>query len=294
MNGVKGICPICNNVIDVNLKNQANICPICKQAYISQVAVETYNSHNNNIVDLDTFVVKVKRLLTVNMISEALETAEQVQKLYPDKYQSWLLKILIYTQNYSNNDFENIPLTWELVQKVEKLRQLDNINDIEFQQWYQRYKQWIFNNDLLFQLCNQIAPLKAFEILQVYKMKRIDGYSSQWQDGDFYIYEKFIDRDTNIVDVFYEAPGGCGLTLTYIYKEKDYRFTGRYSYTKMRFKLKMAGSTEEKIPILKREIKKLQRTSSCCPYCGESNGIFGNCHCHGKKTNEKFYWMRKK
>ncbi len=37
MQMVKGSCPNCHQVIDVDLDNQANICPFCKQAYVTLV-----------------------------------------------------------------------------------------------------------------------------------------------------------------------------------------------------------------------------------------------------------------
>ena len=77
MQMVKGSCPICHQVIDVDLDNQANICPFCKQAYVSQAAVDAYRNQNNQS-DLEAYVTKIKRLLHVNMVSEAYETSSKI------------------------------------------------------------------------------------------------------------------------------------------------------------------------------------------------------------------------
>ena len=288
---VKGSCPICHQVIDVDLDNQANICPFCKQAYVSQAAVDAYR-YQNNQSDLEAYVTKIKRLLHVNMVSEAYDLIRQVQRLYPDKYQSWLLDIWIETNEYQKKYFEDLTLTWKQVKKVDDLRQLDHIQDEAFQKWFQSYRVWIINNDTAFALCNQLPPLEAFEILDVVQMKKA-GIAA-WQPANFYIYENMIPRDATMADIYYENPAGNGLTITYIYKEKDYRFTGRYDYEKISFVLKLKDPVEVKFPLLKQAIQNVKRRSGCCPYCGNVHGLFGKGYCRGQRTNASFYWMRNK
>lgn len=297
----EGICPNCNNVIIVDDQNQANICPICNQPYVSQVAINSYynqgNAQNGNTSLLDSYTTKVKRLLSVNMYSEAQEVAKEAAKLYPDKYQARVLDVLIKTNNYKITNIEDICrcISYNTFTELDKLKQLDNIRDVEFEQLHRKYYNYLIQCDKLFQVCNKLPPLKVFEILQVYEMRelRFRGRIFTFPNINFFAYKDIymLSPFSTLIDIFYE--NNAGLILTYVIREKDFRFQGGvYSNEKYSFSLKMRGSIEEKISILEREAQQTYNTSSCCPFCGDPIGLFRNCRCKNGKSNYQFYWMR--
>lgn len=299
----EGICPNCNKVIIVDDQNQANICPICNQPYVSQVAINSYynqgNAQNSNTSLLDSYTTKVKRLLSVNMYSEAQEVANEAVKLYPDKYQARVLDVLIKTNNYKITNIEDICrcISYNTFTELDKLKQLDNIRDVEFEQLHRKYYNYLIQCDKLFQVCNKLPPLKVFEILQVYEMRelRFRGRIFTFPNINFFVYKDIymLSPFSTLIDIFYE--NNAGLILTYVIKEKDFRFQGGvYSNEKYSFSLKMRGSIEEKISILEREAQHTYNTSSCCPFCGDPIGLFRNCRCQNSKSKSKhqFYWMR--
>ena len=294
----EGICPNCNNVIIVDDQNQANICPICNQPYVSQVAINSYynqgNAQSGNTSLLDSYTTKVKRLLSVNMWSEAQEVAKEAIKLYPDKYQARVLDVLIKTNNYKITNIEDICIPYDTFTELDRLKQLDNIRDIEFEQLHRKYYDYLIQCDKLRQICNKLPPLKDFEILQVYEMKK-DVTTSF--NADFFIYKNHIKLDSTLIDIFYEVYPTWhyinGLAITYTFRERDHRFPGAvYDNVQETYILKMRGSIEEKISILEREAQHTYNISLCCPICGDPVGLFRNCRCKNGKSNYQFYWMR--
>ena len=289
----EGICPNCNNVIIVDDQNQANICPICNQPYVSQVAINSYynqgNAQNGNISLLDSYTTKVKRLLSVNMWSEAQEVAKEAIKLYPDKYQSRVLKVIIETNDYKRTNFEDINIFAKDLSEIDKFRQLDGIHDSEFQQLYNKFKERLKLYETLCQLCNRLPPLKVFEILQVYEMRIGTKYLL---NTDFFVFKNYLYPHIHLADIFYDVNRHCckGLMITYTFKG----WHDKYYDQEISYLLKMRGSIEEKISILEREAQQTYNTSSCCPFCGDPIGLFRNCRCQNSKSKSKhqFYWMR--
>lgn len=251
MSTTKGICPVCKNAIDVPIQNSANICPVCGNAYITSEAITIYSKQtvSNFDINSDENINKVKRLLSVNMISEANDIAYRMQNSCPDSYKARVLDIIVKTNNYTDFDFVNKGLYWDAVQKTEQLRKLDNIQDRDFQNFYQIYNQWIDNNQHIKDLCNQLSPLKAFESLKIVGMYDLDDYRlRKWQSADYYIYRRnLIPRKISLDNTYFQFQSQLGLMITYVLYNGDY-----HSYDEKSFILKKGISDSAAISLLEK------------------------------------------
>lgn len=119
-------CPNCGGMIQIESGNRAGICAFCKQPFVSEDAINNYNTYNNtynhntyNIENADLHIVDESNidkklesaetfLLKLNDYNEARQIFEDVSRLAPERYEAWYGLVRVATKNFECNTITSV------------------------------------------------------------------------------------------------------------------------------------------------------------------------------------------
>lgn len=232
--------------------------------------------YTNNF-SADELFRKGKKLIDIGMGIECMGILQQLQKYYPENYKTWLLEIMLETDNYRKFKI----ISRETIDKVLKLMAYDGIKDSSFDQWLNTYRQKINQMNKNFLLCNKLPPLVSYNIIQCYEpsLEMITTYAAKNQ--------------VVLVNMFFDFTME-GFLFTICYSDMDFRNgNGTRYYSRKNFPVKARKDLTTRIPELEQEASRTRIKTNCCPYCGERYSLLKNtCSCGRKKSNLQFQWMK--
>lgn len=113
---VPALCTQCGSRLEIDTSQQVDVCPYCHTPFITEKAINNYNTTNvNNIGNLHAEVVNVYDDISIDNRVKSGETfirqndyisAERVfeplTKEYPYEYRGWYGLIKVYSKNFSD------------------------------------------------------------------------------------------------------------------------------------------------------------------------------------------------
>lgn len=231
--------------------------------------------YTNNF-SADELFKKGKKLIDIGMGIECAGILQQLHEYYPENYKTWLLEIMLQTDNY--REFKIV--SRETIDKVLKLMAYDGIKDSSFDQWLNTYRIEFNQLHENFLLCNKMPPLIAYNILQCYDPS-LEFIKTYPQKHGVRLENMFFDFTYN------------GFVFTIAYSDIDSRDGSRSRfYDKTNIPIKASRKITARIPELEQEASRTRIKTNCCPFCGEKYSLLKNaCSCGRKKSDLKFYWM---
>lgn len=232
--------------------------------------------YSNNF-SADELYKKAEKLIDSGMKYEATEIIKQLKKYYPENHKTWLLEIMLETDNYQSFKL----VSKDTISKVLKLMEYEGKKDEAFSNWLKSYRQKINQMNENYLLCNKLPPLVAYNIIQCYEpsLEMIITYAAKNQ----------VVLENMFFDFTME-----GFLFTICYSDMDFRNgNGTRYYGRKNFPVKARKDLTDRIPELEQESSRTRIKTNCCPFCGEKYSLFKNtCSCGRKKSNLQLQWMK--
>ncbi|MBQ6908079.1 MAG: hypothetical protein IJQ28_06850, partial [Clostridia bacterium] len=131
---VPALCTQCGSKLEIDSGNEAGICPHCHTAFVTEKAINNYNTTNvTNIGSLHADVVKINdsnsidnqvksgdTFIKLNDYESAKKVFDKLTKECPYDYRGWWGLIKVETKNFENSDISKAVLNYidELYEKT--------------------------------------------------------------------------------------------------------------------------------------------------------------------------------
>lgn len=144
---VPAICTQCGSTLKIDPKRDAAVCPYCNTAFITEKAINNYNttvvnkigSVNADVVyvfdnkSVENLVKSAETFIKINDYGKAFDIFHKLSLEYPYDYRGWWGMIRIYTNNFTNYD-----ITGSLFILIEDL--YENVKKVIEEQDYEKIK----------------------------------------------------------------------------------------------------------------------------------------------------------
>ena len=130
---VSAICTKCGTLIEVDDVNEASICPFCREAFVTEKAIEKFcvnsssNKATNSVMEneFDRFKKKIDAYKKIGDKDNSILTVNKMVEAYPDKWESWFCKIEVLSNSFTKDyDYSDIGMEKEIEDCVNAVKKL--------------------------------------------------------------------------------------------------------------------------------------------------------------------------